>query len=788
MKKIFQLTTLLAMVLVAFSCAKTEVLTTDQYDSAVVALKAYGPQPVVRGGVLRFVGSNLDKVVSVTIPGVDPLTPEVVTAGVHSEIRVTVPKDGPEPGFPVLTLADGGTLTGKTLLTYSEPIILEGFSPLSVYPGDKITITGDYLNLIHEVIYEGDVIVGEEDFMEHTRYKIVVGVPAEARTGKIALGTVDQTQIDETTDEGAALLATLNLIESEDELTVGTATGTFPEEAIKAGSVVTITGSHLMLTEEIQMGNYTVSEFDGDNSAISFELSPEVSDCEVLLIMGSGVEVPIGTLTTLAPVVSGVTPAPVKNGATVTIAGSDLDLVTGLSFPNSEWAEFTYAEGVITATVTEAAQEGDLTLHMANGKTVTADIDLVKPVVTSFSANPASAGSDVTINGTDLDLVKSVTFGGGITVDVEATETAITVAVPTAAETAVLVLNLKNGSSVESIELAIDKPAGAYIATFPEDLYAPGAVFVVELENADKLTGVQIDGADVTYILSGSTLYVSIPDNAKRGSQITLLSAEGNVTYTMNIDPGDIIETTLWSGSLEIAGWANNEMKPNDIFVGVEMKEGQTIRFYGTFADWWCIKMFDGHWNPLPTGAGDEEPNMISKRVQPEAGEQGFFSLTLTADMIQKFQNDIDWGYWGVIQGEGISLSKITYYEDNSIGEVVWEGSLEIAGWANNEMKPNDIFVGVEMKAGQQVRFYGTFSDWWCIKMFDGHWNALSTGAGDEEPNMISKRVQPEAVDQGYFTLTLTDDIIQKFQNDIDWGYWGVIQGEGIVLSKITVK
>ena len=198
--------------------------------------------------------------------------------------------------------------------------------------------------------------------------------------------------------------------------------------------------------------------------------------------------------------------------------------------------------------------------------------------------------------------------------------------------------------------------------------------------------------------------------------------------------------------------------------------------------------MFDGHWNPLPTGAGDEEPNMISKRVQPEAGEQGFFSLTLTADMIQKFQNDIDWGYWGVIQGEGISLSKITYYEDNSIGEVVWEGSLEIAGWANNEMKPNDIFVGVEMKAGQQVRFYGTFSDWWCIKMFDGHWNALPTGAGDEEPNMISKRVQPEAVDQGYFTLTLTDDIIQKFQNDIDWGYWGVIQGEGIVLSKITVK
>ena len=92
------------------------------------------------------------------------------------------------------------------------------------------------------------------------------------------------------------------------------------------------------------------------------------------------------------------------------------------------------------------------------------------------------------------------------------------------------------------------------------------------------------------------------------------------------------------------------------------------------------------------------------------------------------------------------------------------------------------------MVAGQTLRFYGTFADWWCIKMFDGHWNALPTGAGDEEANMISKRVQPEAAEQGYFTLTLTDDIIQKFKNDIDWGYWGVIQGEGITLTKITVK
>lgn len=461
MKKIFQLTTLLAMVLVVFSCAKTEV-STDQYDSAVVALKAYGPRPVVRGGILRFVGSNLDKVVTVTIPGVDPLTPEVVTAGVHSEIRVTVPKDGPDVGYPVLTLADGGTLTGKTLLTYSEPIILEGFSPLSVYPGDKITITGDYLNLIHEVIYEDDVIVGEEDFMEHTRYKIVVGVPAEARTGKIALGTVDQTVTDESTDEGAALLATLNLIESEDELTVGTATGTFPEEAIKGGSVVTITGSHLMLTEEIEMGNYTVSKFDGDNSKISFTLSELAPDGEVVLVMASGVRVPIGTLTTVAPSELAVNPNPVKAGETLKVTGKDLDLVDNIAVGGVGLSDYNCNEDgtEISFPVPETSVDGDIVLIMVNRKQVTVPFTLVVPTITAVDPEEITAGDSFTVTGTDLDLVKSVTIGDVACEFTADSATQLTVTSAATAKTGKVNLILNNGKSVSSETEIVVKAAG----------------------------------------------------------------------------------------------------------------------------------------------------------------------------------------------------------------------------------------------------------------------------------------------------------------------------------------
>ena len=141
MKRIINISALLAAGIMLLAGCQKEEFSTDQYADDRVALNVYGPQPVMRGGILRFLGSNLDQVTSIVIPGVDPVTDiEVVQAGVPSEIRITVPKDGPEPGLLTLVAADGTEITTKTELTYLEPIEFEGFSPASVHPGDVITI------------------------------------------------------------------------------------------------------------------------------------------------------------------------------------------------------------------------------------------------------------------------------------------------------------------------------------------------------------------------------------------------------------------------------------------------------------------------------------------------------------------------------------------------------------------------------------------------------------------------------------------------------------------------
>ena len=143
--------TLLVMVLSGLlltSCSEDD-LVTNQYQKGV-ALNVFGPSPVVRGGTLRFLGSNLDQVAQVIIPGVDPITNiEVVQAGIPSEIRVVVPKDGPEIGKIQLIDKTGKVLTTQTELTYTEDIEFEKFTPEDVMAGQEITIIGDYLNLIH---------------------------------------------------------------------------------------------------------------------------------------------------------------------------------------------------------------------------------------------------------------------------------------------------------------------------------------------------------------------------------------------------------------------------------------------------------------------------------------------------------------------------------------------------------------------------------------------------------------------------------------------------------------
>lgn len=767
------------------SCQE-ELLSTDQYqDTSEVILNVYGPQPVMRGGELRFLGSNLDKVVEVLIPGVSPITEiNVVKAGVPSEIRVIVPKDGPEPGPVTLKTADGKEIVTKTELTFEEPILIDSFSPTSVAPGDVVTIKGDYFNLIHEVIFSSGVKVSEKDFTKHTRYEIQVVVPMTARTGVIGIG-----DLDELNNENPNLFA--NVIYTEDELVVAQPEVTKMEAArYKAGETVKITGKHFQYVETLRLPGAGTVEFtrNAANTEISFALPATAQDGEAVLVAKSGVEVVAGKYETVVPTGLAAAPQPVKAGATLTITGKDLDLVTGIELAGSVWAEYTMQDdGSITFPMPATANEGDAVLHIANGKSVTVAYTLVKPVVAALPES-ASAGSEMTITGTDLDLVNSVTFGGDLKVDVEAVDGTITVAVPTTAETGALKLNLANGTSVETGSVTIDKPVACFITELPgEDQEINGGqVLIVPVANGDKLTGVKVNGEDVNFLLNEETLYITIPRLAKAGTALELISSNGAVKYTIDCIPATVTKTVIWTGEFNAGSWAGNQDLAWGAFdwSSIDLSLGtQTLIFdlaqndgtsyfqislrHGT--DWGNIPVIPTQWDLTPG--------------------QTQFELVLTQDII----DDLLANNGMVITGANYTLTKITLKTEISLEKTIWEGEVISADWSGQGLLSD---AGLELKeagatAGQVIYFYiePLVADWQ-FKIVEGHWgptylavcaSAENTGDGEFTPYDL-------AGNNGKVPLTLTQEMLDAALTQQWWGNTFLIQGNNVKCTKITLE
>lgn len=800
MKKINNIFTLLVMALMGLSLAacSNDDLDTNQYQGGV-SLNAFGPSPVMRGGQLRFIGSNLDQIREVRIPGVDAITTiEVVKAGVPSEIRVTVPHDGPEVGNVVLVANNDQEITTKSTLTYTEGIVIKSITP-SAMPGDVIEIKGDedgYLNLIHSMAFADNVVVSEKDFLQHDRYTIKVKVPEDAKTGKLQFYTADLTV-------GDAAKLDYQIVLSDDRLIVGTPTvakvkGRNEVDAegtitAKAGETVTVTGDYMQLIKAVKVGGVEITEFTiaEDGKSLSFVLPAEAPDGAIDLVCKSDVEVPAAMVETVKPSDCVAAPAPVKAGAALTISGKDMDLVTAVEFDNADAlsgeAISVAADKVVVTAVPETATEGKLRLVMANGQKVEVEFTLVKPTATGYNANPASAGSTIQIIGTDLDLVKSVDFGGAeATVEkdaVSADGTTLNVKVPMAAASGAPVLKLANGVTINAPTLTINEAVFCYVTELPgedAELHA-GQTFVLPIANGDKLTGVEIAGKACQFIVSGNTLTVGAPDNAKKGTSVRLISSNGEITYKIDFIPNTEITTVIWTGAHSSGDWANGFTALSwggydwsQVTPGTEL----VVTFGVDPAIGYCQMRFacgDG-WVALPGTkelAGSDKDGNIS---MPNDAKE--YRLVLTQAMIDKL-SEKNQGL--VICGVGFILTKVALVEHISLevdiaGQVKTNSGKDITypfsfQWnADGQINlTKDFLLGLGVKKGSKLIIYKDPTVKGQVQINNSAWSAIYTIA-DWNPSL-------EVLEQEF------DDAMMAGLNG--GGFW--IQGDLVGVKKICI-
>lgn len=516
----------------AFTSCDRDDLNTDQYGNEISVL-SYGPNPVLRGGVLTFKGANLDQITEIDLPGAEAITSiNVVTSGKNSEINIEVPAEKCEPGIVTLKTAKNGEIKTLTPITYIENLKFTGFyvgenkENLVGNVGDVLTIEGDYLNNITSVIFANGATMDAENFKSQTRYQIQLVIPAEAGEGRFQISDGNNYMY----SEGAL---SINAPEIDANNAIG-------KSLIKAGETEVLRGTSLDQIASIELNGATVEAADFKSqtaSEITFIISSKVADGEITAVTKSGIRIPFGEITTVVPSQLVATPSPIKNGAELTITGKDMDLITGIAFPNAKESKLNKVETTkVTSTVPEDAQEGDITLSLDNGKTVTVAYTLVKPTVASCTPAAITAGEKTIIKGTDLDLVKSITFPGDVEQTVEKfaaqNANAIAVTVPAACAGTGFKLNLKNGTTIEvkdalSIKAATD-PAIASIT--PGEAIA-GSTITITGKNFQNIQNLYIGSYKVNRYTSrtNTEIVCQVPANAEVGTyKIVMEDPDGN--------------------------------------------------------------------------------------------------------------------------------------------------------------------------------------------------------------------------------------------------------------------
>ena len=787
-KSIFSALAFMCLTVLGLVGCKQEEFNTDQLDESKVTLVGIAPNPVARGGALRIMGSNLQNVQQVEIPGVEPITNiEVVASGRVSEIRVIVPVDGPEVG-PVSIIAGDTKLTTKASLEYSEPIIFDGFSPASAMPGDVISVKGDYMNNIRQITFEGGAVVTE--FESQSRYELKVKVPSSAITGKIILGDVDESN----NPDGKVS----NLFYSEKELVIGDPSVKAADRGvIKAGASVTVTGTYLDMIQGLKFGDvYSDFTIAADGKSLTTTVPSTAVDAEIVLVSYAGKEFKAGSYQTLVPSALKVAAdSRYKAGLVARISGKDLDLVTGAALAGTT-LDFSYSDGIVSFTIPAAAKDGAITLTLENGKTVdTEAIELVKPVITAVAPAELYAGDEnVVVSGKDLDLVVSATLGGKpINIADGASETALELVTELTSVSGKVALTLENGVTVTSeAEVKVNYHSLVIVTEMPAAQHI-GEEVILKGSNFDLVENIFIGDVKVTkYSLRTAEEVRFLMPWAKAGSysmSFHLFNGDIETVATpIEVQLERIINTiwegesyVTWSGgavtNLSWGGYDWSAVKAGtSLVVNIEVVDDNAV-----------IRIGNGSWSGLPTTR--TYPNADGDANLAVGKDITAVSVKLTdADLNELVNNG---GL--VVCGTGYKAYSIQLITEISQEKVVWEGEAIADDWANQPYVGTDggaEFTAAGVTAGQTLKFYITpLEEHWKLQIVEGHWGptycSYCSVGNDTEGGKFTE--WDLASNGGCFSLTVNQEMIDAAMKSQGWGGIFVLNGDNVKVTKVTV-
>jgi len=772
MKNILKLSALFcAAVLTVVSCQKDEI-DTAQYSDSAVTLASFGPNPAMRGGTVTFYGSNLDKITEVNVPGMSAITGsaiEVVESGKTSQIRVSLDLEAPEIGIVTLKASDGTVLQTKSELTYKEPIVFDGFTAKDVnYPGDVITLSGTYMDLIKVVKFEG----GEEVEVNEgsTRHSATVTIPANALTGIIVLS--DKAEIE-------------SLFYSKEELVMGEPTVKAIEKTtVKVGETITFTGEHLEMIEKIALDGAEVTDFvlSDDKKSISFTLPASAKSGDFNAVSFAGKSYKAGEVDAIVPTVASVAPNPVKAGETLVITGENLDLITKVAFDGNDNATFTYENGSLKINVTSKVKEGKVQLITANESAIEAEFTLVHPVVTKVESEEIFAGDTITVVGKDLDLIVSVKLGKNEESVIYQSADTLLIATAATSASGALVLSLDNEETVTASEEVKVSYHSLVIVTERPDGQHIGQTVTLKGKNMSLVESVYIGSEKVTkYSLrTDEELSFLMPYNKVGSYKIKFVLYDGSEeVQAKDIEVlNEQILNVVFEGEATVS-WNNAVTLANSLF---EVGQSMVIEYKAVaMPDGYnMLRIINSDWSFNPDG---------NPTYNKSFSEDGVWEVPITAELFNNLQGK-DMSF----SGYGCAITKITLITEISQEVVLWTGEAVADNWKDQPYLLSD--EGLELQAanaqaGQQVRFYLSPMDpAWKLQIVEGHWSGATycsyCSVGNDTEGGKFTEIDLDAAG-GFISITLTQEMLDTAYTKQWWGGTFIGNGDKVKITKITL-
>lgn len=504
--------------------AGTNTTPTNFVISGSAIITEFSPAIGPTGSVVVISGGDFTGATAVKFNGVNATTFSVTAA---SQIHVTVPATATTGPLAITTPSGTATTSSNFVVSGLAPVVT-GFSPFGGKVGDPVVISGLNFTTATNVSFNGT----NASFAVTSDTQISAIVPTGATTGPIRVLNPAGTNA------------------TGSNFIVGPFITGFSPIAAQVGSQVVVEGFNFLEVTNVAFasaaGGFTNAAVFAIVSATQLRGTVPVgaTNGPLRVISPTGTNVTSSNLTVfaLAPVITGFTPTNGLPGSTVTLEGANFLGATNVSFNGVTAIFSTTADTQITATVPGAASTGPIIVRTAGGSVTSSVPFYLAPRLTTVAPTAGVVGSTVTLTGTNLNGVTSVTFAGANATTVSAPVTSlvatqITVLVPTNAITGLITVTTPGG---------VIASAGNFAVTPRVDTFAPplgpvGTPVTVRGQSFTNATAVRFNGVNASFSSVTDTQLVAVVPFGATTGPLTVVTPDGSgggpVAYVVTTNP-----------------------------------------------------------------------------------------------------------------------------------------------------------------------------------------------------------------------------------------------------------